>query len=71
MTFLYSEILINGTLDTIMYLLDAAEAYFGSPGMGTYEAAVYYRLGYTFLKSIQTLLDEVADVGCETLSTTN
>lgn len=56
-----SGILIKGTQDTIRYLLDAAEASFGSPEKGPFDEIVLYRLGNNFFKAMQKLLAATAD----------
>lgn len=54
-------IVINVTQDNTIFIFDAAEAYFGSPGKGKFYATVVYRLGSNCLKSLKTLLDEIWD----------
>lgn len=42
-----------------MYLLDGAEAYFGSPEKGTFDAHVFYRIGIDFLTTMKTFLHAI------------
>lgn len=60
-----SEIPTDGMEDTIIYLLDKSEAYFGSPLKGTFDAILFYWLCNNFLKSMWTLFDMIADGECD------
>lgn len=48
-----------------MYLLDAFEAYFGSPGMETFDGSVVYWLDNNFLTSMRRPLDSIGDSECD------
>lgn len=48
-----------------MHLLGAAEALFGIPVNGTFDATVFYQLGNSFFKSMQKLLDAITYGECD------
>lgn len=44
-----------------MYPFDAGEFYFISNRMGTFDCAVFFRLGKRFVESLKSLLDAIAN----------
>lgn len=60
-TYLDSLIILNGMQETTMYLFNTVDDYFGSPGKGTFDETVFYRLCKNFLNSWHKLSDEIAE----------